>query len=130
MILGVPLGTQTIFLDVDLSDIGCFSFAPQDLIDAGLATESQVNGSKFKSSTNLSELPQIKTLNKIIDIAPLWGEPEVCQLGITRVDFDLTSEANISIDPKATFMGSIISTTEDDALRVSCKPKNNTGNLC
>jgi hypothetical protein len=130
MILGVPLGTQTIFLDVDLSDIGCFSLSPQDLIQAGLATESQVNGSKFKSSTNLSELPQIKTLNKIVDIAPLWGEPEICQLGITRVDFDLTSEANISIEPKATFMGSIISTTKDDALRVSCKPKNNTGNLC
>ena len=130
MIFGVPLGTQTIFLDVDLSDIGCFSLSPQDLIQAGLATESQVNGSKFKSSTNLSELPQIKTLNKIVDIAPLWGEPEICQLGITRVDFDLTSEANISIEPKATFMGSIISTTKDDALRVSCKPKNNTGNLC
>ncbi len=27
-------------------------------------------------------------------------------------------------------MGSIISTTDDDALKISCKPKNNTGNLC
>jgi hypothetical protein len=130
MIFGVPLGTQTIFLDVDLSDMGCFSLTPQDLIQAGVANETQVNGSKFKSSTNLNELPQIKTLNKIIDIAPLWGEPEICQLGITRVDFDLTSEANISIEPKAVFMGSIISTNDDDAIRVSCKPKNNTGNLC
>ena len=130
MILGVPLGTQTIFLDVDLSDIGCFSLSPQDLIQAGLATESQVNGSKFKSSTNLNELPQIKTITEIVEVSPLWGEPEICQLGITRVDFDLTSQANISIEPKATFMGSIISTTKDDALRVSCKPKNNTGNLC
>ena len=130
MILGVPLGTQTIFLDVDLSDMGCFSLSPQDLIEAGLASDNQVDGAKFKSSTNLNELPQIKSLNKIVDIAPLWGEPEVCQLGITRVDFDLTSEANISIEPKAVFMGSIISTNNDDAVRISCKPKNNTGNLC
>ena len=130
MIFGVPLGSQTIFSDIDLSDMGCFSLSPQDLIQAGQATESQVNGSKFKSSTNLNELPQIKTLNKIVDISPLWGEPEICNLGITRVDFDLTSEANVSIRPTAVFMGSIISTSEDDALRVSCKPKNNTGNLC
>jgi hypothetical protein len=130
MIFGVPLGTQTVFMDCDLSDVGCFSFGPQDLIQAGAATENQVDGNKFKSSTNLSELPQIKTLNKIIEIAPLWGEPEICQLGITRADFDLTSEANIRIEPKATFMGSVISTTEDDAQKISCKPRNNTGNLC
>jgi hypothetical protein len=130
MIFGVPLGSQTVFMDCDLSDIGCFSFGPQDLIQAGMATENQVDGNKFKSSTNLSELPQIKTLNKIIEIAPLWGEPEICQLGITRADFDLTSEANIKVEPKATFMGSIISTSEDDAQKISCKPRNNTGNLC
>jgi len=129
MIFGIPLGTQTVFLDVDLSDIGCFSLTPQDLIQNGIATENQVDGNTFKSSTNLNELPQIKTLNKIIDISPLWGDTDVCQLGITRVDFDL-SEANISIEPKSVFLGSIISTTDDDALRVSCKPKNNTGNLC
>ena len=130
MIFGVPLGTQTVFMDCDLSDIGCFSLVPQDLIQAGIATEEQVDGNKFKSSTNLSELPQIKTLNKIIEIAPLWGEPEVCQLGITRVDFDLTAEANVKIEPKSIFMGSIISTSNDDFLKVSCKPKNDTGNLC
>lgn len=130
MIFGVPLGTQTVFMDCDLSDIGCFSFGPQDLIQAGMATENQLDGNKFRSSTNLSELPQIKTLNKIIEIAPLWGEPEICQLGITRADFDLTSDANIRIEPKAIFMGSIISTTDDDNQKISCKPRNNTGNLC
>jgi len=130
MIFGVPLGAQTVFLDADLSDMGCFSLTPHDLIESGIATENQVNGNTFKSSTNLNELPQIKTLNKIVDISPLWGDTDVCQLGITRVDFDLKSEANINIEPKAVFMGSIISTTDDDSLRVSCKPKNNTGNLC
>ena len=130
MIFGVPVGSQTVFLDVDLSDIGCFSLSPQDLIQSGQATEAQVSGSKFKSSTNLNELPQIVTSNRIIDISPLWGEPNICSLGITRCDFDLTQSNNISINPTSVFMGSIISTTDDDALKKNCKPKNNTGNLC
>jgi hypothetical protein len=130
MIFGVPIGTQTVFMDVDLSDIGCFSLTPQDLINAGQATETQVNGSTFKKSSNLSELPQIKTLNKNIDISPLWGQEDICQIGITRVDFDLTSEANVTIRPNAIFMGSLISTTDEDSLKTNCKPKNDTGNLC
>ena len=130
MIFGVPIGNQTIVMDVDLSDIGCFSLSPQDLIQQGLATETQVNGSTFRTSTNLRELPQIKNLVFDVDVRPFWGDAELCQVGITRVDFDLTKQANINIQPTSIFMGSIISTTDDDALKVSCKPKNNTGNLC
>jgi hypothetical protein len=130
MIFGVPIGTQTIVMDVDLSDIGCFSLSPQDLIQQGLATETQVNGARFKSSTNLRELPQIKNLVFDVDVRPFWGDAELCQVGITRVDFDLTKLANLTIQPSAIFLGSIISNTDDDALKVSCKPKNNTGNLC
>ena len=130
MIFGVPVGNQTIVMDVDLSDIGCFSLSPQDLIQQGLATESQVNGSTFRKSTNLRELPQIKNLVFDVDVAPFWGDDDLCQVGITRVDFDLTKQANVKLQPSAIFMGSIISTTDDDALKISCKPKNNTGNLC
>lgn len=130
MIFGVPVGSQTVFMDVDLSDIGCFSLTPQDLINAGQATQTQVNGSTFKSSSNLSELPQIKTVNKNVDISPLWGQEDICQIGITRVDFDLTNEANVTINPTAIFIGSLISTTNEDSLKTNCKPKNNTGNLC
>jgi len=130
MIFGVPIGDQTVFMDVDLSDIGCFSLTPQDLINAGQATQTQVNGSTFKSSSNLSELPQIKTVNRNVDISPLWGQEDICQIGITRVDFDLTNEANVTINPTAIFIGSLISTTNEDALKTTCKPKNNTGNLC
>jgi hypothetical protein len=130
MIFGVPTGSQTVFMDVDLSDIGCFSLSPQDLIQSGKAVESQVDGSRFKTSTNLNELPQIVTSNRIIDVSPLWGEPEICSLGITRCDFDLTQNNNINIQPTAVFMGSVVSTTNEDALKTNCKPKNNTGNLC
>lgn len=130
MIFGVPIGTQTIVMDIDLSDIGCFSLAPQDLIRQGLATETQVNGARFKSSTNLQELPQIKNLVFDVDVRPFWGDTDLCQVGITRVDFDLTKQANLTIEPTSVFLGSLISNTDGDALNVSCKPKNNTGNLC
>jgi hypothetical protein len=145
MIFGVPTGDQTLVMDVDLSDIGCFSLNPQDLIIQGVATAEQVNGSQFKSSTNLDELPQIQNLNFNVDVRPLWGDEDQCQIGITRVDFDLTKLANIKIQPSSIFMGSIMSTTDDDSVGASfapfnsvsglfftsdCKPKNNTGNLC
>ena len=144
MIFGVPTGDQTLVMDVDLSDIGCFSLNPQDLIIQGVATAEQVNGSQFKTSSNLDELPQIQNLNFNVDVRPLWGDEEQCQIGITRVDFDLTKLANVKVQPSAVFMGSIMSTTDDDAVSSifstintatglsfgsTCKPKNNTGNL-
>ena len=130
MIFGVPVGEQTLVMDIDLSDMGCFSLSPQDLILQGLATESQVNGARFQSSTNLVNLPQIKNLVYDVDVRPFWGSEDLCQVGITRVDFDLSKLANVTIQPSAVFMGSIISNINDDALKVSCKPKNDTGNLC
>ena len=130
MIFGVPVGSQTIVMDVDLSDIGEFSLSPQDLIRMGVATSNQVAGTKFKSSTNLRELPQLITLNKTIDVSPLWGEPGLCNLGITRTDFDLANESNINIRPTAIFMGSIFSTNKSDFLKSNCKPKGGLGDLC
>ncbi len=130
MIFGAPLGAQTVFVDIDLSDIGEFSLTPQDLIRMGLATESQLSGNKFKSSTNLNELPQILSLQKNIDVSPLWGQEEVCDISINRVDFDLRADANIDIQPSAVFMGSIFSTSDNARIRSNCKPKDDFGNLC
>ena len=130
MIWGVPLGEQQLHIDVDLSDIGEFSLSPQDLIRMGVANENQVNGTKFNSSTNLGELPQILNFKRTIEIEPLWGQPEICNLGITRTDFDLTEEANIDIQPTAIFMGSIVSDSDSNAIRRNCKPTRNSGFLC
>jgi hypothetical protein len=82
-------------------------FVPQDILDK-----------KFES------------LNKIVSVQPLWGEPDICLLGITRVDFDLTASANINIQPTSVFMGSVVSTTNEDSVKKNCKPKINTGNMC
>jgi len=130
MIFGIPTGNQTIVMDVDLSDIGEFSLSPQDLVRMGVATEDQVSGTDFKSSTNLRELPQIININKTVEVEPLWGQPEICNLGITRLDFDLSGEASIEISPTAIFMGSIISAPNSHPVRRNCKPKNRGGYLC
>lgn len=130
MIFGVPVGQQTVVMDVDLSDIGEFSLSPQDLIRMGVATEAQVSGTNFKASNNLRELPQIITVNKIIEVEPLWGQPEICNLGITRTDFDLSAEANIVIQPTAVFIGSIISGPDRTALSTGCRPPSRAGHLC
>ena len=52
MIIGVPLGMQTIIMDLDLSNIGCFSLRPSDMIRMGLGVASQFNGPMFKSSND------------------------------------------------------------------------------
>jgi len=130
MIFGVPPGSQTIVLDVDLSDIGEFSLSPQDLVRMGIATPNQVAGVNFKSSSNLRELPQIISINKVITVEPLWGQPEICNLGITRTDFDLSSEASVDIRPTSIFMGSIVSTNNDDVVKRNCKPRVKSGSQC
>jgi hypothetical protein len=130
MIFGVPPGSQTIVLDVDLSDIGEFSLSPQDLVRMGIATPNQVAGVDFKSSTNLRELPQIISINKVITVEPLWGQPEICNLGITRTDFDLSSEASVDIRPTSIFMGSIVSSINDDVVKRNCKPRVKSGAQC
>jgi len=130
MIFGVPVGSQTIVVNVDLSDIGDFSLSPQDLIRMGVATPAQVDGTQFKSSTNLNELPQIITINRTLEVEPLWGDETLCNLGITRTDFDLSAEKNINIQPTSIFMGSIISSNDDQPLKRLCKPSLKSGTLC
>jgi len=130
MIMGVPVGTQQLVMDVDLSDIGEFSLTPQDLIRVGRATEGQVAGNRFRTSTDLSSLPQIINLTKSVEVAPLWGDPDTCQIAINRVDFDLRDDANIDIQPTAVFMGSLTSTPDQMRVRRNAKPRDNMGNLC
>lgn len=130
MIMGVPLGNQTMVMDVDLSDIGEFSLTPQDLIRMGRATQDQLSGNQFKTSENLNSLPQIVSLTKSLEISPLWGDETLCQASINRLDFDLRDDANIDIQPTAVFMGSIFSGPDKMRVKKNSKPKDNLGNLC
>jgi hypothetical protein len=126
IIFGAPIGQQTIHVDVDLSDIGLLSLRPYELIEQGFS-EKQFDGiTKFRSSNNLDELPQIKTQNKGVDIVPFWGDPERCSFGITRVDFD----TGVDIIPSSVFIGSVFTDTKKNALSQRCNPKNDMGEQC
>jgi len=129
MIVGVPLGSQKLVMDLDLSNMGEFSLRPSDLIRMGMGVPSQFNGQLFKSSENIDSLPQILHEVKDLDVTSFWGADDVCDVGITRADFDLR-ELGIEITPHATFMGSIFSSSEEDFIRASCRVKKDTGNLC
>lgn len=129
MIWGVPLGQQTLHVDVDLSDVGCFSLRPYDFIKQGLGEDAFKNTYTFKSSSDLSTLPQIITLDKTIDVYPFWGNEDLCEIGITRTDFDL-SENGVKIEPKAFLIGGTYTDTGKNALNKNCQPRIKMGRKC
>lgn len=129
MIWGVPLGSQTIHVDVDLSDIGCFSLRPNDFIRLGIGEDRFKNSYSFASSDDIDSLPQIVSFDKTIEVYPLWGNESICEIGITRTDFDL-STVGVKIEPKAYFLGSVFSDGGKNTVNKNCTPKGTMGNKC
>jgi hypothetical protein len=104
MIFGLPVGSNSIHMDLDLSNIGEYSFRPNDLIASGVSDKlfrkTGTDSYEFLESNELETLPQIVIQNTNIDIKPLWGNVEENEIGITRYDFKISILAN----PTATFV--------------------------
>ena len=126
MIFGVPLGTYTVHVDADISNIGVASQRPYDLISQGTPSKMFTSPTKFKSDRNLDKLIQVKTMNAGVNVQPFWGDIENCEIGITRLDFDL----NHSIRPAAIFMGSIYGDQDKHSVNKRCRPRKKLGLLC
>lgn len=126
MFFGVPVGTYTLHVDVDLSDIGLISQRPYDLIREGSSPKLFESTTKFKGGTNLDKLSQIKTSNVGVNVQPFWGDTETCEIGITRADIDL----NFTITPCAIFMGSIFGDQNKNSINKQCKPRAKLGLMC
>ena len=129
MIWGVPVGEQNIHVDVDLSDISCFSFRPDDFIRKGFGIDDFKSSYEFKSSSDIDSLPQIVSFDKSLTVYPFWGNQDLCELGISRVDFDLSS-LGIKIEPTANFIGSVYTDSENVAIGKGCGPDNRMGEKC
>ena len=115
MIFGVPVGNQTIHMDVDLSDSGQISLTVEDFIDAGYPQQLfDVTDNKFLSSTNLDSLPQIESRNISVEVVPFWGDLDQCEIGITRLDFNL----NKTVTPSAILIFHAF-TNADDSLAIN-----------
>lgn len=123
MLFGVPTGERTLHMDVDISDISLFSVRPYDLIANGAPENLFDSNTEFKVSTNIDELPQVISENKTIDVIPFWGDPETCELGITRLDFD----TGLELKTNAIFMGSVFTDNGKNDLNKRCNPKNDLG---
>jgi hypothetical protein len=93
MIFGVPIGTQTVHLSVDITDIGKYSMTPAAMVtnlgySPNLFTD---NNSKIKPSNDLGDLPHIETQEITVDVIPFWGDTTNFEIGITRQDFRIRS---------------------------------------
>ncbi len=123
MFFGVPLGTYTIHVDADISDIGIYSQRPYDLISQGTPIDKFDSPTKYKSDKNLNKLVQIKSTNYAVNVEPFWGDSETCEVGISRADIDM----NYSVIPSAIFMGSIFGDNEKNSVNKRCRPRKKVG---
>ena len=126
MIFGVPLGTYTIHVDADISDIGIVSQRPYDLISQGTPLKFFDSPTKYKGGTNLDKLVQVKSTNYSVNVQPFWGEAETCEIGISRADIDM----NYNVIPSAIFMGSIFGDQDKNSINKRCRPRKDLGELC
>ena len=129
MIWGVPLGKQLIHVDVDLSDMGCFSLRPYDFVRQGIDENRFDRFYNFKSDSDIDGLPQIVSFDKTIDVFPFWGNQDLCQIGITRSDFDI-SEKGIKVEPISLMMLSSVTDSDGDAVKRTGVIRFKTGYKC
>lgn len=126
MLFGVPLGDKTVHVDVDMSDMGIFSVRPYELITEGYNEKLFKSRLEYKKSNNLDTLAQIKSQNIGVNVIPFWGDPDNCEIGITRVDFDL----NVNVTPTSVFTGSLFTDTGKNSINRRCNPRNDMGKQC
>jgi len=126
MIFGVPVGQHTVHVDMDISNIGVASQRPYDLIEQGAPLKMFYSPTKFKDSKNLNSLPQIKSATLGVNVRPFWGDMDTCQIGITRLDFDM----NYTIKPAAFFTGGVFGDNDKNSVNKHCRPRRKMGRIC
>lgn len=126
MIVGIPIGNQSVHMDVDLSDIGFVSVRPYDLIAQGYNSKQFISNNKFKSSKDLDSLPHIQSLNTNVNIIPFWGDKRETPVGITQLNFNLP----VDITPNAIFFGSVFTDTGAGRITKKCRPRRKLGRNC
>lgn len=126
LIMGVPVGTHTLHMDLDLSDCGILSQKPRDFVYKGYTIEQFENPSMFKEGTVYSNLSQIFTQDQIVNVQPFWGNSSLGdKIGITRADIDVA----FKFEPTCVFIGSVISDNSSQGISKKCVPTENMGNM-
>lgn len=127
MIYGVPTGQQTVHCDIDLSDIGVLSQTPRDMVYKGYNLNLFESPSKFKSSTDLNSLAQIKSQDTPVFVYPFWGDTTDDPTGaaVTRCDISISYK----FEPTCVFIGSIVTDTGQNAVSKKCVPSKVGGKM-
>lgn len=124
LICGVPTGTQTLHMDLDLSDCGILSQRPRDFVYKGYTIEQFENPNQFKKDENIDGLSQIFSQNQPVYVQPFWGNAENGEeIGITRADIEIA----FKFEPTCVFMGSAISDNASNGVGKKCVPTNQMG---
>ena len=125
MIFGVPTGSQTIHVDIDLSDIGFLSQKPRDMVYKGYNIEQFENPNKFKYDTNIDSLTQVITQDEIVNVIPFWGDESEGIIGITRCDINI----QYKFEPTCVFLGSVVSDSSSNGISKKCIPTPGMGSM-
>ena len=126
LMMGIPVGTHTIHMDLDLSDCGILSQRPRDFVYKGYTIEQFENPNQFKSGTDYENLSQIVSQNQVVNVQPFWGNSTLgSQIGITRTDINVS----FKFEPTCVFMGSIISDNSSQGISKKCIPTEGMGNM-
>ena len=124
IIAGVPIGSQTLHMDLDLSDCGILSQRPRDFVYKGYTIEQFDNANQFKTDTNLASLSQIFSQDQIVNVIPFWGnENQGETIGITRADINIA----FKFEPTCIFMGSLVADNSSNGISKKCVPTNQMG---
>ena len=118
MIFGVPTGSQTIHVDVDLSDIGILSQKPRDFFYKGYNKEQFDSAEQFQESTNLDNLTQLLSQNTSVHVFPFFGDSSSNDIAITRCDIQIPYK----FEPTCVFFGSIVSDRQGHHIGHACGP--------
>jgi len=111
MIFGVPIGTQTVHLSADITDIGKYSMNPAAMV-VNLGYSSNLftsDNTRIKPSSDLNDLPNIETQEISVDVIPFWGDTTNFEIGITRQDFRIRAMLMNTF----TIFGSVFTDGED-----------------
>lgn len=124
MIFGVPVGTHTVHMSADITDIGKYSMTPSTMVKLlGVSPDLfDNNGTIIRKSTDLDNLPNIQLQNISVDVRPFWGDTDNFEIGITRQDFKIKSQ----LTPSFVVFGSMITMGKDGLWGIS--DSNNCGN--
>lgn len=125
MIFGVPVGEQTLHVDIDLSDIGILSQRPRDMVYKGYNITQFENANMFKSSTDLDSLAQVISQNQNVNVYPFWGEDSEGDIAITRRDIDVQYE----FTPTCVFIGSVVTDEGSSSISKRCIPSERMGKM-